>query len=404
MLLAAFLLAFVVPIQYVWALNITFPSPPTAAQNNTFLWMRENGDPGKIWLRKQKLDDDHGATSWSGDSDSAQLDLTISTGSAQIHFHRAGLFNVGVFKMEDNSNHNKGMAPVSVKQLTVSVNPTSAGAISGTSPTPPPVSASSPVGSSSPNQMPSHEKYEGKTPNVALIVGLTLGFATLLVIAGATILYFRCRYRRMSDAMPIPFQNNRMIRESDSESCASFEKCDSPPPIQTLYSVPTSGSFSVTSPIAAATRERERRRNKFLRFSFTTINSSTNSRSTITSNSRTTDSSESPLPPVPARPRTDRQMLIEQKIQLLQSKMIILQGRSKTTSQIYVRPLPPLPPASPGSPSRLPTTPIPLTPLPTSDEKKELKRLTETVERTKQLHESDWALGLTDLAPEGLHD
>ncbi|KAG7087111.1 hypothetical protein E1B28_013092 [Marasmius oreades] len=207
MLLAAFLLFLMIPIRYVWALNVTFPFPPTAAQNNTFLWTREQGDPGKVWLRIQKLDDDHGATPWSGDSDSAQLDLTSLTGSAQIHLNRAGLFNVGTFEMEDNSNQDKGMSPISIKQVTVSVNPTSAGAISGTSPTPPPASASSPVSSGPPKQMkstqmPSHEKYEAKTPNVALIVGLTLGFTTLLAIAVAAILYFRYRRRRKTDTTP----------------------------------------------------------------------------------------------------------------------------------------------------------------------------------------------------------
>ncbi|KAG7087127.1 hypothetical protein E1B28_013106 [Marasmius oreades] len=179
MLLATFLLFFMISIRYVWALNITFPSPPTAGQNNTFLWTRKQGDPGTVLLRKQKLDGSIGATPWS--SNPVQLDLSNPAGSAQINFDRAGLFNVGAFKTDATT-------PISITQVAVSLIPTFAGASIGTSST---ESVSSPVGSST------------QSPSVAFIVGLSLGLIALLVIIGGIILYFRYRCRRIrTDTTP----------------------------------------------------------------------------------------------------------------------------------------------------------------------------------------------------------
>ncbi|KAG7087021.1 hypothetical protein E1B28_013000 [Marasmius oreades] len=192
MLLTASFLSFVIPIQHVWALNITFLSPPTAAQDNTFLWTGEDDDPSIIWLRKQKLGDTIGATSWSDDT--VQLDLSDLAGSAQIHFNGAGVFKIGAFNTGDPNT--EGMAPIWIEQFTVSVNSTSTGAISGASSTPP-VSSSSSVGSP-PTLMPSNGRNRVEQP---LIIGLTVGFGTLATI-GATILYFHYRRRRKTDTMP----------------------------------------------------------------------------------------------------------------------------------------------------------------------------------------------------------
>ncbi|KAG7087112.1 hypothetical protein E1B28_013093 [Marasmius oreades] len=221
MLIAAFLLYFAIPTQRVWALKVAFPSPPTAAQNNTFLWTQEDDDPDDVWLRTQRLDDT-GATSWSDNT--VHLDLSHSAGRAQIHFDRAGLFNVGAFESEDNPNHDHKV-PISITQATVSVNPTSAGAISGTSEpvsfiqatvsmnstsagtisgTSSSVSSSTSVGSPS-TSMPSEEKNGAKQrpKNVAVIVGLTVGFITLGII-GAIILYFNHYRRRWKTDMTPP--------------------------------------------------------------------------------------------------------------------------------------------------------------------------------------------------------
>ncbi|KAG7087110.1 hypothetical protein E1B28_013091 [Marasmius oreades] len=208
MLLAASLLSFVIPIQRVWALNISFPSPPTAAQDNTFLWTRDREDPGRVWARTQKLNEDGDFRDASWSDVSVPLDLSNSTGSAQIYFDRAGLSNVGSFDMPDNPNVNKLLQPYSFRNFNVSVNPTSAGTISGTLSTPPTVSASPTVGSTSPTQIPSNQKF---APNVAVIVGVILGFGTLATI-GAIILYFRYRRRRISDMKPpsvTPFSNTK---------------------------------------------------------------------------------------------------------------------------------------------------------------------------------------------------
>ncbi|KAG7087113.1 hypothetical protein E1B28_013094 [Marasmius oreades] len=218
MLLVGSLLSLVISIQYVWALKITFPSSPTAAQNNTFLWMREQVDPGTVWLRKQKLDADIGATPWSDDT--LQLNLTKSTGSAQIHFNRAGLFYVGAFKTDINPRTvGDSIAPISMNQFTVSVNPTSAGAISGTSSTPPPVSSTSSVASPS-TPTPLNDKNGAKRPHkVAVIVGLTVGFITLGII-GAIIFYLRYRRRRKADMTPpivTPFSDTTVYSVSRTD-------------------------------------------------------------------------------------------------------------------------------------------------------------------------------------------
>ncbi|KAF9258153.1 hypothetical protein L218DRAFT_1080578 [Marasmius fiardii PR-910] len=404
---------FAITLRYVGALNIIFPSTPTAAQNNPYNWVREVNDPNTVWLRKQKLDDLVGATPWSGGSggpgdppeEMPKLDLTRGTGSGVLHFNRAGLFNVGVFSKPDYPVQNGKIVapPIQIMLFTVSVNPTSAGAVQSST-----TSSPEAIPTSTKPSVPDKAQGSLKSANTALIVGLTLGFATLIVIIAVTLFYFRYRRRRMADAMPIPFQGNRMMREADRESYLSYEKCDSPPPIQTIYSVPSDGSFSVTSPIAAAARDRERKRNKFL--SLTTISSLSISRSTttVTRNGHLTDRTEMPLPPLPPRTRTDRQMMIEEKIQLLQSKMIMLQSQKQSGLGLQrspfgsIRPLPPLPPGSPGFTSFL-MTPKPLSPL-SGDVQVELEGLKKTVERMKELHESDWALGLTNVTPEGLPD
>ncbi|KAL0058493.1 hypothetical protein AAF712_014827, partial [Marasmius tenuissimus] len=275
--------------------------------------------------------------------------------------------------------------------ITVFTNPTSVGAIA-----PPSQSPSGPLPSNTSNTS------RNPGPDVGLVVGLILG---ITVIVFTIVTAFLCiRYRRRHATMA--FQRSKMMgvgtrsmtetrvgwdeeRKSGFKDRMSTHSLDYNPPAPSEYS---SGSFSATSPIARAMRERERRNNKLLRLSSSTITSGTHS---------TTTSTPSYISPLP-RTRTDRQMLIEEKIQLLQSKMILLQSQRHTSIQSAgntprIRPLP-LPPGSVSASS--PPLPIAVSGI----ETEELERLERTVERLKQLHESNWALMLTDIAPEGLHD
>ncbi|KAF8828510.1 hypothetical protein HHX47_DHR3000340 [Lentinula edodes] len=83
------------------------------------------------------------------------------------------------------------------------------------------------------------------------------------------------------------------------------------------------------------------------------------------SNGSTGTGSLFPIPVLPPRPRTDRQMSIEEEIQQLQARMLFLQGNGNTS-------------------------PIGL------EKEEELKKIYRKVETLKKLHESKWALGLTN--------
>ncbi|KAK1224911.1 hypothetical protein PQX77_012151 [Marasmius sp. AFHP31] len=390
---------FAVTTQEILALQVSFPTPLTAATTVSFQWTREQGDRDDSWLRKQKLDDGDMIT---GLSEPFQVHLgNEQRGTSNIVFNRAGSFIIYIY---DEQGRNKSIRnPTDIGKWTtnakkafhviVSTNPTSAGAI-----VPPSTtelrSATTSNASSGPPPKP-----EG---DIGLIVGSILGVTLFIFTIVTALLCIRYRRRRAT----IAFQKSRMIGVDDRRGIESrfgsdierkpafnddvpMPPLDHNPPATSEYS---SGSFSATSPIARAMRERERSRNKLLRLSSSTITSSSHSTATST---------PSYVPP-PPRTRTDRQMLIEEKIQLLQSKMILLQSQCHTSIQFApetprIRPLP-LPPGSLSTLSPLPPTVV------SGMDTEELERLGRTVERLKQLHESDWALMLTNVAPEGLHD
>ncbi|KAL0566399.1 hypothetical protein V5O48_015614 [Marasmius crinis-equi] len=398
-------------VQQAHALHITFPTPPTNLTSALFTWTRDPGDFDVMWLRKQKLDDPTGPTPLSEPN---QVVLNgKSSGTSTLVFNRAGKFNIYIYK-SDKSNDPKqsnGALEVVVSSEASAGTDHASNTSSATSGT----QASSPTGSS--DNAGSQTSQEKHNPNIGLIVGLTIGITLLLFIVAATFLFLRSRRRRHI----IHFHNNRMMRPGmgsmsdgkksnfvDALPALRFEhhspptEYDSedgndPPTIRDVRSVASSGSFSVTSPIARATRDRERKWNRLLRPSPSTTSYSA---SDITTSS-------TPLHASPSRARTDRQMLIEEKIQLLQSKIILLQSRHRTSlssgrATPQIRPLP-QPPGS-AVPQIVVVGPSSPPPLLGMEAQEELDHLGRRVERLKQLHESDWALMLTNVPPEGLHD
>ncbi|KAL0061965.1 hypothetical protein AAF712_011174 [Marasmius tenuissimus] len=41
-------------LEKIYALQVSFTSPPTAATPLSFTWVKELGDGGDVWIRKQK--------------------------------------------------------------------------------------------------------------------------------------------------------------------------------------------------------------------------------------------------------------------------------------------------------------------------------------------------------------
>jgi len=131
------------------------------------------------------------------------------------------------------------------------------------------------------------------------------------------------------------------------------------PPIPAARSVASSEIPSSVSTSSSARRTRDR---NTPRLSIGTLSTTT-----------TGSGSLFPVPALPPRTRTDRQMLIEEDIQRLQSRILFLQGDNVNTPAI----------------SRL-------------EREQELLLTNARVERLKEVHESKWALGLTDEIPEGV--
>ncbi|KAI3619525.1 hypothetical protein WG66_000744 [Moniliophthora roreri] len=390
------------------AITITFPQTLVATQNIPFSWTRDENDPQNFDLRKQKLDDPGGLTTLS-----TPIHVVANgsrTGNGTIYFNRAGLFRVVVFDARD----------ANLKQLllsqtvTVFVAPTSAGASI-------PLSTGSTGFSSGSNQSISQSTSQSisqnggesggsnisqstKIPstsssnnkNVPLVVGFVLGSVGLIFLVAATLLWFRYRTRSQTMAFkrnmirPYPRSpssrsnmDHSMLENGDEDSSTQDLTFASPmssrhasplPPPPDIQSVASSGSFSITSPIVA--RQRDAARNKANDLSNFRLSMSTNSRSTSSAFRSATGTRSSitsfPVPALPSRTRTNRQKLIEEKIQLHQSKILLLHSQKPN--------------------------------MPPSEFAEELGSTEQRVERLKQIHESDWALELTDVAPEGLHD
>ncbi|KAJ8096250.1 hypothetical protein PM082_011392 [Marasmius tenuissimus] len=177
------------------ALQITFPSPPTAGTTAAFEWTREAKDFEDAWLRKQILED-HGI---SGLSEPSQAHFgNKSLGNANLDFNRAGSFLIYVYDQPGlesaivNPEEIGEWTTITMKvlDLTELKNLTSLGA---TLPmltvfvTPPSASTTSPTSSN----------ILSPKPNIPLIVGLSIAGTALLSVGVITvIILFRRRFQQ----------------------------------------------------------------------------------------------------------------------------------------------------------------------------------------------------------------
>lgn len=227
--------------------------------------------------------------------------------------------------------------------------------------------------------------------DTAAIIGSIVGSVVLVFLIGVILLFLRYRTRRRT----IEFSQTKMVRDyvpdmvegstwriSDSERDLidySSESASFPPARrntlrpqdsvsniheryvpQILPPIPAARPVSSSEPDSATSTSSIRRardtERKTPSISLSNLSSS---------NGSTGTGSLFPIPVLPPRPRTDRQMSIEEEIQQLQARMLFLQGNGNTS-------------------------PIGL------EKEEELKKIYRKVETLKKLHESKWALGLTN--------
>ncbi|KAF5379254.1 hypothetical protein D9757_010687 [Collybiopsis confluens] len=401
------------------ALSISFPSngvPIAGSESQNVSWKRDKHDPNaQFFFQKIKLDQSTGPT-----SKSAPVPVPYSqnkAGMSPLAFNRSGLFEILAVNKQDGQ-------PFWTTEISVAPNPTSTAsspsksnghgskyksgpddtgtnnspsttlsvltaftATSFTIPNPP--TSSSVSASDSPQTASGASTRPNRT---AAIVGAVLGSVAFFFILGAILLWFRYRTRRATSNFVqarMTRDYNRNLDEVGAEwSIPSSEKEKStlgqdyslPPtrrsslrPIDSVSNIGLN-TFSILPPVPVArslagtnasgssnsSSVRRTRDKNALRLSISTMSASTG-----------TSGSIFPVPALPPRTRTDRQMMIEEDIQRLQARMLFLQGRGD------------------GSPiSHL-------------EREEELKQIHAKVDRLKAVHESRWALGLTDEVPDG---
>ncbi|KIK53886.1 hypothetical protein GYMLUDRAFT_88324 [Collybiopsis luxurians FD-317 M1] len=405
------LLLFISCLSVAGALSISFPpsgTPTAASDSQNVTWKRDKKDPSvQFYLQKIKLDQPGGPTV---KSTPVPIDNSLGgQGTSPMMFNRAGLFEILAVNIQNGQ-------PFFTTEITVAPNPTSSGGPpppTGTSASPnkkqgmepgtPKSSSSSATStnttspttnatSSSDASVASSQNNDKRNDHTALIIGAVTGGVGLVFIVGIVLLCLRYRTRRATSN----FARSKMVRSYTPEvyggrrTILGSEKGSDPgydpsaasirrgslrpldsvsnvhhyvapilPPIPVARSVIGSDISSTMSGSSSARRTRER---NGLRLSASTLSTSTS----------TSNGSLFPIPTLPPRTRTDRQMLIEQDIQKLQARMLILQGQSDISLI-----------------SRL-------------EREEELKQIHMKVDDLKTLHESRWALGLTDEVPMGL--
>ncbi|KAJ3806853.1 hypothetical protein EV368DRAFT_67145 [Lentinula lateritia] len=417
-------------LSVAWALSISFPpdGKPTAALDTQMVkWQRDKNDPNSQFvLRKIKLDCSRGPAT---ESTVPIMNSQKNQGMSQMVFNRAGLFEI--VAIDENFRNNQNFFTT---EITVLPNPTLIATSSQSSATNTvsrskyvylrPISSFRSKGT---NRDMMYNSLSSKTPLVtvtitsvtssgslasddstkmttsaasnvpenrgdtAAIIGSIVGSVVLLFLIGVILLFLRYRTRRRT----IEFSQTKMVRDyvpdtvegstwhiSDRERDSidySSESASFPParrntlrpqdsvsnihdrhaplilpPIPAARPVSSTVPDSVTS-TSSVRRARDTER-KTPSISLSNLSSS---------NGSTGTGFLFPIPVLPPRPRTDRQMSIEEEIQQLQARMLFLQGNGNTS-------------------------PI------GSEKEEEMKKIYRKVETLKKLHESKWALGLTD--------
>ncbi|KAJ4488928.1 hypothetical protein C8J55DRAFT_506563 [Lentinula edodes] len=417
-------------LSVAWSLSISFPpdGKPTAALDTQMVkWQRDKNDPNSHFvLRKIKLDCSQGPTVES--TPVPIMNSQNNQGMSQMVFNKAGLFEIIAVDEKNKQNF-------FTTKITVLPNPTLIATSSQSSTTTNTVSGSKyvylrPISSfrfkgtnrdmmynplsskaslvtvtitsstssaTAPDdstKMTTSTKSNVEPTNstdTAAIIGSIVGSVVLVFLIGVILLFLRYRTRRRT----IEFSQTKMVRDyvpdmvegstwriSDSErdlidyssESASFPPArrntlrpqDSVSNIHERYApqilppIPAARPVSSSEPDSATTTSSIRRardtERKTPSISLSNLSSSNGSTGTGTL---------FPIPVLPPRPRTDRQMSIEEEIQQLQARMLFLQGNGNTS-------------------------PI------GSEKEEELKKIYRKVETLKKLHESKWALGLTN--------
>jgi hypothetical protein len=405
-----FTLFFLIPFfSIAGALHISFPpsGTPIALETQIVAWNRDKGDPTEqFYLQKIKLD--NGNAPGPPSAPVGVNDSMSEGGTSPMVFNQVGLFQVVAVGAQD-------MKTLFSTEVTVVQNPS---LTEGPSSTVPPSSISTSSSSTDkktngldkPSPTSAHPSASDtdsaaqstSRKHAAIIIGAVVGAIAFFTIVGAILLYLRYRTRRATTnffqaRMANPYPSERSsdrwtVVGSESEKEAKHPYSPSPiarantlrpqdsvsnihgqrytPPI--LPPIPTARfdvGRDVPSSVSSSSSARRARERNGPRLSISTMTSSSYVSGSLFS-----------IPPLPPRTRTDRQMMIEEDIQRLQARMLLLlEGQGGEFQEGRV-----------------------LSPTSRLEREEELKQIHVRVDRLKEIHESDWALGRTDNVPDGL--
>ncbi|ESK87806.1 hypothetical protein Moror_15346 [Moniliophthora roreri MCA 2997] len=196
------------------AITVTFPQTLVATQNNPFSWTRDENDPQDFDIRKQKLDDPGGLTTFS-----VPIHVVANgsrTGNGTIYFTRAGLFRTVVFDARDENLKQFLLS----QTVTVFVAPTSAGASIPTELTGLGSGSNQSISQSDIPQAMKMSEQPGQVllglinkTNVPLIVGIVVGSVGIICLMAATLLWFW--YQRHSQTKQCPLHNQQLHVATD---------------------------------------------------------------------------------------------------------------------------------------------------------------------------------------------
>lgn len=380
----------------VGALSISFPSGTIVLDKSVeFNWTHAKDANTEFFLQKIKLDEPGGPGGPSGPV--TVDDSTKDTGKSHLTFTQAGLFEVLAVN-PTNTKSTLFMTEVTVasKATLTSTAQHSPITSSTTSTSTTKSSTPSPTGKTDMETNPPNSGDSSKATTFAIVGGIAGGVGVLLII-GAILLFLRYRARRRTsqffrnkmagsygsedrwvdptivglekeqDISPYysPIKSKRAsLLPQDSVSNIALPRYVPPilPPIPTARSITSSNGTSSASSSSSVRRMRD---NNTPRLSITTLSASA-------SNASSGSGTLFPIPALPPRTRTDRQMVIEEDIQRLQARMLMLQGGGD------------------------------MSPITRLERQEELTQIYAKVEKLKKVHESKWALGLTDDIPEEL--
>ncbi|KAJ3983751.1 hypothetical protein F5890DRAFT_1521025 [Lentinula detonsa] len=404
------------------ALSISFPpkGTPTAGLNSQMVsWKRDKGDPNaEFVLQKIKLDDPDGPTPKS--TPVPIFNSQKSEGESTMVFNRAGLFQIIAVDIQKEQtffsteitvlpnptssaspsppsstlSYETGKPMMTKMNNTSTVSSSASSTTTGTSISSGLITSSKTPVPSAPNSDKSTTTDDRLTKNTTAIIGGVVGAIGLAFVLGVTLLCFRYRTRRrtaqfvqtkiardfiisntMEDQWDFPekekgadqypsafFPPTRRGTLRPQDSVSNIQERHAPSILPPIPAARHFASSMLPSSVSSTSSTRRARDRKTSSLSLSTQSFSDNSAAS---------GSQFSIPVLPPRTRTDRQMLIEEDIQQLQARMLFLQGNGARSSTVKL------------------------------ENEEELKQIDRKVELLKKVHESDWAMGLTDETPVG---